>query len=151
MTMIFETEHHLWLDAICQNQNLGKNLFAEKTLLADQRQCMAEWMISIPSTNNQPNTGIWSSTIRACSYRYYLMKNNRVNDISTNNQPMWSLTVRASSCRHYLICVIKNNKDTGTGKLGKLCSGKRASRPKWKSENETENPNTSHIAIITEK
>ena len=75
----------------------------------------------------------------------------RVNDISTNNQLMWSSTVRASSCRHYLICVIKNNKDTGTGKLGKLCSGKKASRRKWKSENETENPNTSYLAIITEK
>ena len=121
MTMIFETEHYLWLDAICQNQNLGKNLFAEKTLLADQRQCMADWMISTPSTNNQPHTGVWSSTVRTCSYRYCL------------------------------ICVIKNNKDTGTGKLGKLCSGKKASRRKWKSENETENPNTSYLAIITEK
>ena len=50
-----------------------------------------------------------------------------------------------------VLCVIKNNKDTGTGKLGKLCSGKKASRRKWKSENETENPNTSYLAIITEK
>ena len=33
--------------------------------------------------NNQPHTGIWSSTVRACSYRYYLMKNNTEWMIST--------------------------------------------------------------------
>ena len=63
---------------------------------------------------------------------------------------MWSSTVRASNYRQYLICYQKQQ-DTGTGKLGKLCSGKKASRRKWKSENETENPNTSYLAIITEK
>ena len=36
--LILEIENHLWLDASCQNQNLEKNLLAEKTLLADQRQ-----------------------------------------------------------------------------------------------------------------
>ena len=58
MTMIFEIEHHLWLDAICQNQNLVENLMAGKTLLSDHRLCMiAERMISAPSTNNQPHAG----------------------------------------------------------------------------------------------
>ena len=58
MTMIFETEHQLWLDAICQNQNLGKNLLAEKTLLADQRQCQYGWVNDInthtPTTSPMP-------------------------------------------------------------------------------------------------
>ena len=64
---------------------------------------------------------------------------------------MWSLTLRACSYRHYLICYEKQQDTTGTGKLGKLCSGKKASRPKWKLEKETENPNTNYLAIITEK
>ena len=63
---------------------------------------------------------------------------------------MWSSTVRARSYRHYLICYQKQQ-DTGTGRLGKLCSWKKASRRKWKLENETENPNTSHLDITTEK
>ena len=63
---------------------------------------------------------------------------------------MWSLTVRDSSYKHCLICYEKQQ-DTSSGKLGKLCSGKKASRQKWKSENETENPNTSYLATITEK
>ena len=53
--MIFEIEHHLWLDVSFQNQNLGENLLAEKTLLEDQRQCQndgCEWTNDI--TNNQP-------------------------------------------------------------------------------------------------
>ena len=63
---------------------------------------------------------------------------------------MWSSPVRASSYRHYLICYEKEQ-ETGTGTFGELYSGKKASRRKWKSENETENPNTSYLAIITEK
>ena len=44
VTTIFETKHPLWLDTSWNfregnNQNLGKNLLAEKNLLADQRQC----------------------------------------------------------------------------------------------------------------
>ena len=58
---------------------------------------------------------------------------------------MWSSIVQ-----NYLICYEKQQ-DTGTGKLGKLCSGEKASRRKRKSENETENPNTSYLVIITEK
>ena len=120
MAMTFEMKRHLWLDAICQNQNLGKNLLAEKTFLADQRQCQDGW----------------------------------VNDINTPTTipipvAIWSLTVRASSYRHYLICYEKQG--TGTGKLGRLCSGKKASRRKYKSENETENPNTIYLVIMTGK
>ena len=120
MAMIFEMERHLWLDAICQNQNLGKNLLAEETLLADQRQCQYGWV-------------------------------NDINTPTTSPIPVaiWSLTVRASSYRHYLICYEKQ--DTGTGKLGRLCSGKKASRRKCKSENETEIPNTSYLVIMTGK
>ena len=63
---------------------------------------------------------------------------------------MWSSIVQASSYSHYLICYEKQQ-DTGTDKLGKLCSGEKASRRKRKSENETENPTTSYLVIITEK
>ena len=120
MAMILEMERHLWLDAICQNQNLGKNLLAEKTFLADQRQCQYGWV-------------------------------NDINTSTTSPIPVaiWSLTVRASSYRHCLICYEKQ--DTGTGKLGRLCSGKKASRRKYKSEIETENPNTSYLVIMTGK
>ena len=56
MTIRSEIEHHLWLDAICQNQNLGKNLLAEETLLADQRQCQYGWVndINTPTTSSIP-------------------------------------------------------------------------------------------------
>ena len=65
---------------------------------------------------------------------------------------MWSSTIWAGSYRHYLICYPKRE-DTCTGKHGEFCSGKKASRLKWISENETGNPNTSYLAmaIITEK
>ena len=49
------------------------------------------------------------------------------------------------------MCYEKQQDATGTGKLGKLCSGKKASRPKRKLEKETENTNTNYLAIITEK
>ena len=71
-------------------------------------------------------------------------------DINTNNQPMRSSIVQGSSYSHYLIFYEKQQ-DTDTGKLGKICSEEKASRRKRKSENETENPNTSYLAIITEK
>ena len=46
-----------------------------------------------------------------------------------------------------IVSVYEKQQDTGTGKLGKLCSGTKAFRRKWKPENETENPNTSYLAI----
>ena len=58
---------------------------------------------------------------------------------------MWNSIVQ-----NYLICYEKQQ-DTGTDKLGKLCSGEKASRRKRKSENETENPTTSYLVVITEK
>ena len=49
-------------------------------------------------------------------------------------------TPTTSPCEVWLfelavIGIILKELDTGTGKLGKLCSGKKASRRKWKSEN----------------
>ena len=139
----------------CFVDRLGLTLRLVK--LADKRRWSKNGALPryqhLTSTNNQPHTGIWSSTVQLSSYRYSL-KQHRVNDINTNNQPMRSSTVRASSSsctRHYLICVMKNNKNTGTGKLGKLYSRKKGSRRKRKSQNETENSNTSYLAIITEK
>ena len=46
--------------------------------------------------------------------------------------------------------VICYEKQEDTSKLEKLYSGIKASRRKWKSENETENPSTSYLVIITE-
>ena len=96
---------------------------------------MTKWMISPPQ---QP-----------APYRYmllYLMKNNTE----------WTILIpTASPCEVRLfelavigtiLSVAKNN--TGTGKLGKLFSGRKASGRKWKSENETENPNTSYLAEL---
>ena len=150
MTVIFEIEHHLWLDASCQNQNLGKPVGRKN--LAGRPKAMSIWHwvneINTPTTSPYRYMYFDCSSLQLSVLSYE--KQHWVNDINTNNQPMWSLIVRASSYRNYLICCEKQL-DTGTGKLGKLCSGKKASRRKWKSENETENPNTSYLAIITEK
>ena len=76
MTMIIEIRHLLWLNSSWNSkeessQNL--DLLAEKALLAGQRQYQCGWINDI-NTNNQP---IWSSIVRACSYKYYLMKKNK--------------------------------------------------------------------------
>ena len=61
---------------------------------------MAEWTISAPQ---QPaHTGIWSSTVRACSYRYYLMKNDAEWTIST---PTTSPCIVKSDCSSWQLLV----------------------------------------------
>ena len=52
MTMIFEIEHHLWLDAICQNQNLWKNLLAKKNLR--RPKTMYGWVNDMNTLHQQP-------------------------------------------------------------------------------------------------
>ena len=62
---------------------------------------MTEWMISTPQ---QPAPYRYMQ-LYVLSYE----KQHWVNDINTNCQPMWSSTVRASSYRHYLICYEKQH------------------------------------------
>ena len=53
--MILEIEHHLRLDATCQNQNLGKTCWQKKTLLAE---AISIWLSErCKQPNNQPHTG----------------------------------------------------------------------------------------------
>ena len=92
-------------------------------------------------TNNQPipvyevglfelaviGTILWKTTL---SERYQ------------HQQPVHVKFVCFSSYKYYLICY---EKQKDTGKLGKLYSRKKASMRKWKSENETENANTSYL------
>ena len=108
MTMIFEIEHHLWLDASCQNQNLGKNLLAEKTLLADQRQCQYDRVneVNTPTTSPYRYMNFDCSSLQLSLLSYE--KQHWVNDINNNNQPMWSSTVRAVIGT--ILSVMKNNK-----------------------------------------
>ena len=130
MVMIFEMQHQLWLDAIF----LEKTCWQKKPCWQTKGNVnMAEWTIWTPQqTTPYRYMKFDCSRLQLCVLSYE--KQHWVNDINTNNQPMWSLIVRASSYRNYLICCEKQL-DTGTGKLGKLCSGKKASRRKWKSEN----------------
>ena len=124
----------------------------QKKTFADQKQCMAEWTIWTPSTNNQPHTGIWSSTVRACSYRYYLMKNNIKWTISIPTTSPCEVRLFELAAEGTILSVLwKTTKTLALANLENFASGKKASRRKWKSENETENPNTSYLAIITEK
>ena len=138
MVMIFEIEHDLWLNAIFQNQNLGKNLWQKN--LAGRPKATSIWLSEwYQHPNNQPHTGI-------CSYMYYLRKNNTEWTILIPTASLCEVRLFELAVIGTILSVMKNN--TGTGKLGKLFSGRKASRRKWKSENETENPNTSYLAEL---
>ena len=70
---------------------------------------MAEWTIST-HPNNQSHIGISSSTVRACSYRYYLIENNTEWTISTpTTSPceVWLFEIVVIST---VLSVIKNSK-----------------------------------------
>ena len=131
----------------------------EKTWLADQRQCKYGWVndINTPTISPMHHTSyiylavipvyIWSSTVRACSYRYYLMKNNTEWTISAPTTSPCEVRLFELEYIGTIVSVYEKQQDTGTGKLRKLCSGTKAFWRKWKPENETENPNTSYLAI----
>ena len=91
MTMIFEIEHHLWLDASCQNQNLGKPVGRKN--LAGRPKAMSIWHwvneINTPTTSPYRYMYFDCSSLQLSVLSYE--KQHWVNDINTNNQPIANL------------------------------------------------------------
>ena len=121
MTVIFEIEHHLWLDASCQNQNLGKPVGRKN--LAGRPKAMSIWHwvneINTPTTSPYRYMYFDCSSLQLSVLSYE--KQHWVNDINTNNQPMWSSTVRAAIGT--ILSVMKHNKTVAN--LENFVLGKR--------------------------
>ena len=118
-----------------------KNLLAEKILLADQRQSQydADWTIPTHQQPAQPVYEVWLFELAVIGT---ILWKATLSERYQHQQPAHVKFVCSSSYKYYLICY---EKQKDTGKLGKLYSRKKASMRKWKSENETENANTSYL------
>ena len=122
-----EIEHHLWLDAICQNQNLGKKTCWQKKSCWQTKGNvdMAEWT---KSTSQQPSPYRyikWSSTVQACSYRYYLMKNNIEWTISVPTSSPCEVSLFELAVISTILSVMKNSKTLALANFENFAQGEK--------------------------
>ena len=125
MTMILETEHHLRLDAIFQNQNLGKICWQKKPCW--QRQYQYGWVndVNTPTISPIPVHKVWLLELAViCT-----MKNITEWTISTQtNSPcevrLFDLAVIGTILSVSLLDYEKQQ-DTGTGNLENFLLGKK--------------------------
>ena len=85
---------------------------------------MAEWTIST-HTNNQPHTARWSSTVRTCSYRYYIMKNDTEWTISTPTTSPCEVRLFGLAVIGTILSVMNNNKTLALANLENFVLGKK--------------------------
>ena len=109
----------------------------EKTWLADQRQCKYGWVndINTPTTRPMHHTSyiylavipvyIWSSTVRACSYRYYLMKNNIEWTISVPTSSPCEVSLFELAVISTILSVMKNSKTLALANFENFAQGEK--------------------------
>ena len=109
----------------------------EKTWLADQRQCKYGWVndINTPTTSPMHHTSyiylavipvyIWSSTVRACSYRYYLMKNNIEWTISVPTSSPCEVSLFELAVISTILSVMKNSKTLALANFENFAQGEK--------------------------
>ena len=151
MTMVFEIQYHLWLDTSCQNQISWKKLVGRKNL-AGRLQTMSIWLWWLSEQYQHLNNQliavyihIWSLIVRACSYRYCLMKNNTEWTISAPTTSSCEVRLFEVAVIGTIILSVMKNNTRHWQNLENFFWGKKTSRRKWESEIITENLHTSYL------